>query len=265
MAAASGSSQTRQDFVEVVNPTGRGRFVLVCEHASNAIPASFRGLGLDPDLLGSHIAWDLGARDLALAMSALLDAPLIAPCISRLVYDCNRTAEAPGAVPETSEVYEIPGNQGLSDAQRAARRLRYYQPFHDAIAAVLDARAVAGTATALVTVHSFTPVFRGVRRMVELGVLYDADARLADALVPVIAADGTFDARRNQPYASVDGVTFTLVEHALPRGLANVMLEVRNDLIADPAASERVARKLSGALVEAYDRLGRAGAEEGHA
>lgn len=246
------------DVVEVVNPTGKGPFVLVCEHASNAMPAELDRLGLDAEAQRSHIAWDLGARAVALDMAALLDAPMIAPKVSRLVFDCNRPTDSPSAIPKSSETYSIPGNHNLSEDDCHARAVRYYTPFHETVEMMLDSRAEDGHAIALLTVHSFTPVYHGQKREVELGILHDADARLADALLDVCAARGDFITQRNVPYGPDDGVTHTLAAHALPRGLPNVMIEIRNDLIADDAAQKAMARQLAEDISAARNALGRA-------
>lgn len=242
--------------VEVVNREGAAPFLIVCEHASNHVPAEFDTLGLDPTLLQSHIAWDPGARAVAEAMADILDAPLVAGRVSRLVYDLNRPPEAESAMPAVSEVFRIPGNEGLSETERRARAARFYEPFRRAVAGLIDSRLAAGREVVLVTVHSFTPVFRGEPRRTEIGVLHDADPRLADALIRVLTARGSRLVERNRPYGPEDGVTHTLREHALPRGLANVMLEIRNDLIADPAAQAAMGEWLAGALEEARAALG---------
>ncbi len=235
------------DVVEVLNPKGAGDVVFVCEHASNAIPAEFADLGLPAELLTEHIAWDPGALPVAAALSARFDAPLVASRISRLVYDCNRPPDAPSAVPETSERYEIPGNRGLSLDARADRAARFYEPFRAALAAVLDARPGA----ALVTIHSFTAVYLGVRRTVDAGIIHDRDSRLADALLAACPAAGIENVGRNVPYTPADGVTHTLVQHALPRGRRNAMVEIRNDLIADAAGVRLWADRLGTALAAA--------------
>ena len=242
---------SRDGAVEIANPSGRGNLVIVCEHASNFIPADLDGLGLDEETLQSHIAWDPGALAVARAMAAVLDAPLVAPGVSRLVYDCNRSPEAPSAVPEESEIFEIPGNAGLSAADRKARADRFYTPFHNALNATLDQRMAEGRRPVLVSVHSFTPVYNGVERDMELGILHDSDARFADALLAAAGERGDMEVRRNAPYGPDDGVTFTLTEHALGRGLLNAMIEIRNDLIADAAAQQSMAERLSGYVAEA--------------
>lgn len=249
--------------VEVINPSAEGDFVLVCEHASNFIPAELHDLGLNGDVVKSHIAWDLGALQVAREMSPILRAPLVAHRVSRLVYDCNRPPEADSAVPPESEIYRIPGNVGLSAAARNARIEQYYKPFRDTLAACLDKRMATGRAPVLVTVHSFTPVFKGARRDLDIGILHDEDTRFADALLKIMQAESDFVVRRNAPYGPQDGVTHTLVEHALPRGLLNAMIELRNDLVADAASQQRFGALLAGWIAAALADLGAGSA--GHA
>ncbi len=234
--------------VRIVNPGGRAPVLLVCEHASNRIPDEMGDLGLSPEARESHVAWDPGALGVAQHLARLLDAPLVHSTVSRLVYDCNRPPEAPDAMPARSEIHDIPGNAGISEAERARRTDRYYRPFREALAGRLDAFAAP---PALVTVHSFTPVFHGRSRDVELGILHDADSRLADALLQTAPGHTGLRTRRNEPYAPKDGVTHTLRTHALPRGLPNAMLEIRNDLIDTPARQEALAAGLAAAIGEA--------------
>lgn len=237
--------------VEVLNPTGAGEFILVCEHASNFIPDELKNLGLEGDVLQSHIAWDPGAFLVAQAMSVELDAPLIVPRISRLVYDCNRPPSAQSAVATESEVSEIPGNVGLSAEDRQARVSRFYEPFRDTLNANVQHKLARGSNPILVTVHSFTSVFKGVSRDLDIGILHDVDSRLADALIKIFAEESALIVRRNEPYGPEDGVTYTLTEHALPYGLPNVMIEIRNDLIDSLSSQQSMAEKLSKYLVKA--------------
>lgn len=246
--------------VTVSNEHGAAPLVLVCEHASNLIPAEFGTLGLGHEELAGHVAWDPGAAWVSESLSRQLDAPLIAAGVSRLVIDCNRPPEHPGAMPELSERTAIPGNRGLSPADRAARVAAFYDPFHAAIERVLDARAASGERPGLVTIHSFTPVFLGQPRAVELGIVHDADTRLADGLIDLAVAAGGLAVRRNEPYGPADGVTHTLKRHGLARGLPNAMIEIRNDLLADDGlaggAAGRMADRLAALLTAALARLG---------
>jgi predicted N-formylglutamate amidohydrolase len=233
---------------ELVNGEGRSRCVLICEHASNRIPRNLGTLGLDAGELLRHIAWDIGAAAVARLLSRDLDAPLVLQRYSRLAYDCNRPPESADAMPETSETTAIPGNRGLSAADRLARIAGIYRPFHAEIAALLDRRAAAGMRSLVVSVHSFTPVYKGQRRSLDLGILHDRDATLARRL---IAGFPDVDARLNEPYGPRDGVLHTLDLQAAPRGLGHAMIEIRNDLIAEVRGQEEWARRLSGPLTRA--------------
>ena len=252
---AATDDPSANEVVGVTNPSGAGQFLIVCEHASKFIPAGFGNLGLEDAALNSHIAWDPGALAVAEAMSSLLDAPLVAQRVSRLLYDCNRPPEAESAVPSLSEVTQVPGNTGLSAADREARVARFYVPFRDTLATCIGRRIETGRAPAIITVHSFTPVYKGVRRETGLGILHDTDARFADALLETTKAGMDLVVHRNQPYGPQDGVTHTLVEHGVARGLLNVMLEIRNDLIGKPASQAAMAQWLSRCLAEALAAL----------
>jgi len=235
--------------VEVVNPDGAGRLVLVCEHASDAIPAALHDLGLRPGDRHSHAVWDIGARALATTLSDALDAPLVAGRVSRLVYDCNRPPEAADAIPARSEVVEVPGNRGLDADARAARAEAVYHPFRRTLSEVLDARPAP---FALITIHSFTPVFNGQPREVELGLLHDADPDLAQAaLHGARARQIGLDTRLNAPYDATDGVTHTLREHGVARGVPNLMIEVSNALLRDDAGVARIGATLAPLLRDA--------------
>ncbi|MFY2823869.1 N-formylglutamate amidohydrolase [Ruegeria sp. MALMAid1280] len=227
--------------VEIINPGGKGRALLLCEHASNRIPAEYNGLGLSDADRDSHAAWDPGALALTRALSQALDATAVTSTVSRLVYDCNRPPEAASAMPEKSELIEVPGNVGLTQLQRDARTDAVYRPFCAAVAAELDKR---GPDTVVVTVHSFTPVFYGQPRSVELGLLHDDDSRLVDAMLSRAGDIPHRRVERNEPYGPADGVTHSLKLHALSRGLANVMIEVRNDLMRTDSQIADMARDI---------------------
>ncbi len=241
--------------VNVINRDGLGPVVLVCEHASSYIPGNYENLGLAPDLLQSHIAWDPGALGVAQMLSRHLDAPLVAQKISRLVYDCNRAASSPSAIPTRSERHDIPGNRGLSAVERRARMSEVYEPFRQTLDNILRARLVSGLATNLVTIHSYTPVFNNRPRNVDIGILHDSDTRLADAMLDGMQGEMRYRVRRNQPYGPEDGVTHTLCEHGIRLGLPNAMIEVRNDLIQDEAGQDKMARWLLAIITGSLERV----------
>ena len=164
----------------IVNENGASPIVLVCEHASNLLPKNLGTLGLSEADLKRHIAYDIGAEGTARILSKLLDAPLILQRYSRLAYDCNRPPEAEGAMPEMSETTPIPGNKNLNAEVKLQRIQEIYRPFQNTIARFLDERAAHGKRAIPVSIHSFTKIYKGKAREVELGLLFDRDARLAN-------------------------------------------------------------------------------------
>ena len=235
---------------EVVNPGGRASICLVCEHASPAIPPSLGSLGLaDADRL-SHAVWDPGAGDLARLLSRMLDAPLVMARVSRLVYDCNRPPDRTDAMPSRTETIEVPGNRDLTTEDRAARVREVYDAFHVTLGETLEGFAAPPV---LITIHSFTPVWMGKPRATQIGLLHDADDRLARGMLH--AANTELKVEMNEPYSAADGVTHLLARHGTARGLGSVMIEVRNDLLQDAAAIEKIAGTLHPMIMTALGGL----------
>lgn len=248
----SEADTTQDAAVRVHNREGRGGALIVCEHASRHIPAAHGTLGLTPELLRSHIAWDPGALAVAQHLSVSFDAPLVAGGLSRLLFDCNRPPDAPDAIPARSESHEIPGNQGLSDADRANRVSRIHDPFRDGLTATLTGFAAPPV---LITVHSFTPVYLGKARAVQIGLLHDSDDRMARAMLDCARTHSVLNVALNDPYGPEHGVTHTLRAHALPIGALNIMLEIRNDLIADATSQAETAAMLVDWIADAAGTL----------
>ena len=230
--------------VASVEPGPAGaKVLLVCEHASSHIPEQFGGLGLPIELQQSHIAWDPGALGVARAMAAVLEAPLVRGCISRLVYDCNRPPEVESSIPAKSEIYEIPGNSNLSEADRTLRVASVYAPFRRLLGREIHRRK--GSVQSIVTVHSFTPIFHGRKRDVEVGILHGQDPGFARAMMASVPEDLNMVARLNEPYSAADGVAHTLDVHGVANGFLNVMIEIRNDLIQTKSQQEEIGAKLA--------------------
>ncbi len=241
---------------EVLNASGQSQIVLVCEHASNFVPSNLaRKLATD-DVLQSHAGWDPGALDLAMRLSDIFDAPLVAAMVSRLVYDLNRPPESPDAMRATSEIHDIPGNATLTSAERSERIAKIYTPFHDAVAQTLRERPDPRVPTVLVTIHTFAPVYFGQVRDVQIGILHDEDSRFADAMLDIAPDVTDLKVMRNAPYTATDGVTHTLRKHALAMGLHNVMIEVRNDLVATAPQLTKMTRVLADMIGATLERLG---------
>ena len=230
-----------------INEQGRSPFVLICEHAARLLPERLGTLGLAESELNRHIAWDIGAENVARVLSRLIDAPLLLQRYSRLAYDCNRPPESPDAIPQLSELTAIPGNKRLSADDRLARVREIYRPFHDGVSSLLDRRAAAGIGSALVSIHSFTSLYKGKPRSVELGILHDRDTRLSSTLIKGFP---NVDARLNEPYGPKDGVLHTLNLHGFARGLPHAMIEIRNDLISAERGQDEWAQRLSVPLIQ---------------
>lgn len=242
----------------IENRDARSRIVFVCEHASCTIPDRWGDLGLDQKARNAHIAWDIGALELARAMSTAMGSCLVYAPVSRLVYDLNRAPNQDGAMPSKSEIFDIPGNIGISPSERAERTRAIYVPFHDDLHTEIARRIAIGLAPIIVTVHSFTPVWHGQKREVEFGVIHDADARLATAVLN--HAPKGLVSRMNEPYSAMDGVTHTLRLQAGPYRLPNVMLELRNDLLNAPKAINAIAEQLISCLTAAVADISEASA-----
>jgi predicted N-formylglutamate amidohydrolase len=241
-----------QGAVDVTNEGGGSPFVLVCDHASNFIPAQYGDMGLTAAERASHIAWDPGALEVSRALSARLDAPLVASRISRLVIDANRHIDSPALFWTLSEATRIAANENLSAGERQHRIEAYYRPYHAAIEQVLNARQKAGRETILVCIHSFTPVFLGVARPWEIGLIHGRDETFTRALRAALAAAApSLTIGWNEPYSAQAGVTFTLEHHGDERGIDATMIEIRNDEIRDEAGADRWAGLLARTLEEA--------------
>ncbi len=229
----------------------RSAFLIVVDHASHRLPRRLGDLGLPAPELQRHIAWDIGALDVARRMAALLDAQLIAQNYSRLAIDCNRDPAVPSSIPIMGESIEIPGNIGLSAEEIAARRLEIFEPYHARIAEVLDARAASGRSTILVAQHSMTNLFKGVRREMHAAVLYNRDRRFAGLVLERLRAEAGLTIGDNEPYFVSDETDYTIPHHGEARGLPHVEIEIRQDLIAHQAGQEQWARLMARVLRDA--------------
>jgi predicted N-formylglutamate amidohydrolase len=240
------------DPVMMENESGDSVFFLTCEHAGRAFPRRLGRLGLPEAETLRHIAWDIGIGAVGRELSRLLDAAVILQTYSRLVIDCNRDPNVPSSIPEISENTEIPGNRGLDEAERAARADAIFRPYHNAIAAALDRRAAASRATALVALHSFTPVFKGISRPWHVAVLFNRDPRLAHNLAELLRAEGDLIVGENEPYQVSDLTDYTIPVHGERRGLPHIEIEIRQDLITDPEGQGKWAERLGRLLPAAY-------------
>ena len=227
-------------------------FVLVADHAGNAIPPRMADLGLGEADLTRHIAWDIGIAGFADALAEKLNAPLVRQHYSRLAIDCNRDPARADAIPHFSDGSTIPGNVGLDETERAERIATIHAPYHAAIAAALGGQSCPPVLLAL---HSFTPVMNGFARPWHAGVLHDrGDTRFSHAVLAGLRARIDAPVGDNEPYA-MDGIDFTVPHHCYDAGLAYAEIEIRQDLIADAAGQEWWAGLLVGILTGALTNI----------
>lgn len=230
---------------------GRSNFVIVVDHAGRRIPRRLGDLGLSPNELLRHIAWDIGALGVARQTAAALDAPLLAQNYSRLVIDCNRHPSVASSIPRMSESIEIPSNSSISAADAAVRRREIFDPYHNRVRALLDERTAEKKTTILVAQHTMTDVYHGKRRHMHAAVLYNRDRRFAGCVLEALRRDASLDIADNEPYFVSDETDYTIPHHAEARGLPHVEIEIRQDLVSDEAGQTEWAQRITCALREA--------------
>jgi len=234
----------------IVNPGGRGRAVLIADHAGRAIPQALGTLGLGPVELARQIGWDIGIADVTRRLATRLDAPAVLAGYSRLVIDCNRRLRDPTSMAQESDGVVVPGNRGLSPVHRSSRIDALFTPYHDAIRNVIDGHRRAGGVPALVSMHSFTPVMNGQERPWHVGVLWNRDARMAQPLIARLRAGPDLCIGDNEPYTGRNEHGYSIYVHAEDVGLPHVLLEVRQDLIDTHHGAEAWAERLGAALAD---------------
>lgn len=237
--------------VGIINPGGTSPFLLIGDHAGNAVPRRLDTFGVNDIELGRHIGWDIGIGTLGEMLAARTDATFIRQTYSRLVIDCNRSATQPDAIAEISDGTPVPGNHGLSEADRAQRFAEIHEPYQAAIGAELARRDDAGVPTTLVALHSFTPSMRGHDRPWHIGILHDrGETRFAQAMLAALRDEPDLVVGDNEPYR-MDQIDYTIPRHAYPAARPYAEIEIRQDLLASPEDcaqwAERLARILPAA------------------
>jgi len=244
----------------VLNDDGKASMLLVCDHASRAIPHAMGRIGLDESALELHVAWDIGAQDVTRMLSEKLDAAAVLAGYSRLLIDLNRQPGDPGSIPETSDTTTVPGNFNLSEEQQLARVESFFWPYHHSVANALAHLWRRGPAPALFSVHSFTPSMDGEERPWDIGVLWNRDPRLAVPLLEKLKAveNGRYHVGDNEPYSGRE-IAYTIDFHAGAAGLPNCAVEIRQDLIDTPEGAHHWANILADIFEEilAHDNLHR--------
>ena len=240
---ASGISAEERDSHRILPGRSDRGLVILCDHAGNAIPEGYGTLGLPAEQLKRHIAYDIGVAPIVEALAGALGAPAVMTRYSRLLIDPNRGRDDPTLIMRLSDGAVIPGNRRIDAAERDQRVHRYYEPYHRAIAAVIDQCLRAGAPPALLSIHSFTESWKEATRPWHVGVLWGEDGRLAKPLLDGFYAEGDLIVGENEPYAG-QLVGDCLWQHGAQRGLANAIVEIRQDLIRDAAGQAAWSRRL---------------------
>lgn len=249
------SSHDRDAPCEIIPGQAEAGLLVLCDHASNALPPGYGTLGLPESEFHRHIAYDIGAAEVARRLASHLGASAVLGRYSRLLVDLNRGQDDPTLVMKLSDGAIIPANRDvdpLRDAGEFARRIdRYYLPYHRAVAGELSRIGAAGKVPVIVSIHSFTPSWRGKARPWQAGILWDKDDRLPRALFQAFEEEGGLTVGDNLPYAGyLKGDT--LYQHGTVNGFAHALVEIRQDLIAQEAGqagwAARLARYLEMAL-----------------
>jgi predicted N-formylglutamate amidohydrolase len=233
---------------ELLNADSPAPFLLICDHASRAVPKSLGDLGVPKDAFDKHVAWDIGAADVARRLSRRFGAALIMTGYSRLVIDCNRRPDSHNLCPPVSDGVEVACNKVLSESERSLRVQTLHQPYHDAIEAWIADRRARGHVPALVSIHSCTPVMNDFHRPWHIGVLWNEDERISRPLIQRLEAMKSFVVGDNQPYTGKTQSGYTIPFHAERNKLPHVMVEIRQDLIGTKADAEKWADILGDAL-----------------
>jgi predicted N-formylglutamate amidohydrolase len=234
-----------------VRPDGSSPFLILVDHAGRAIPQTLGDLGLDEADRRRHIAWDIGALEVARRLSDRLDAEVIAQAYSRLVIDCNRDPAWASSIAAQSEETPIPANQALSEADRSARRRFIFEPYHAFIQAALERRAAEGRRVVVIALHSMTNVYLGVSRPMPGAVLFGPSPEFARLVLSELRGAVGAEIAENAPYALSLTSDYTVPKHALARGLPYAEIEMRQDLVAEEGGCALWAERLATALTRA--------------
>lgn len=219
--------------------------LLLCDHASSHLPPDYGDLGLPAAQFCRHIAYDIGMRDVTLGLASRLRAGAVLSRFSRLLIDPNRGMDDPTLIMRLSDGAVVPGNRDVDEAERQRRIARFHQPYHGAISAEIEHMQAAGLTPFIVSLHSFTRVWKSTPRPWHVGVLWDRDEAVARAMIDGFLGQGDLVVGDNEPYSgALEGDTMNT--HATARGLPHALIEIRQDLIADKSGVdewvERVAK-----------------------
>ena len=234
------------DSYEILPGRADAGLVLICDHAVNTLPAGYGTLGLAPGELERHIAYDIGALAVTKGIARALGVPAIATRVSRLLIDVNRGLDDPTLIMRISDGAVVPGNCHLDEAERAERVRLYYEPYHLAIDKMIEACTAAGVPPVLLSIHSFTESWKGVRRPWDAAILWDRDHRFAVPMLEALRSERGILVGENEPY---DGKLAgdCMWQHGTRRGLAHTIVEVRQDLVRAAEGQAQWARRIAAA------------------
>ncbi len=219
---------------DIVEGSFERGLILVCDHARNALPENYGTLGLPQEQLERHIGYDIGVEEVTRRLAERLNVPAALALYSRLLIDPNRGADDPTLVMRLSDGAVVPGNAYVDNVEIERRKNTYYFPYHNALKALIDDALASGIVPAILSIHSFTPAWKGVPRPWHAGILWDKDGRFATPLISALQHDESLVVGDNEPYTGeLEGDTMNT--HGTKRGLAHALIEIRQDLIADEA------------------------------
>lgn len=221
--------------------------LLLCDHASNYVPPEYEDLGLPRSQFERHIGYDIGARDTVLGLAKRLKSTAVLSRFSRLLIDPNRGMDDPTLIMRISDGAVIPGNRDVDEAERQRRIERFHKPYHRAVAAAIEGMLAKGITPFIVSVHSFTPAWKGVPRPWHVGILWDQDEAMARAVIRGFEAQGGLVVGDNEPYSgALQGDT--LYNHATMLRLPHALIEIRQDLIADKSGVDEWVERVAIAI-----------------
>ena len=240
--------------INTLNENKQSNFLIICDHASNKIPSEYKNLGLSSDILSTHIAYDIGVEELAINIAEKLECPLVMSNFSRLLIDTNRGIDDPTLIMKVSDGKIIEGNKNISflnECEEKKKRINnYYNTYHNKISEIIDRSLKKNMFPAIISIHSFTPSFGGNKRSTELGILWDSDNRLPDIFFSYLNKNHKdIIVGNNKPYTG-RMKNDTLYRHGTKQGLANILIEIRQDLIIDSAKQKEFSKLIAEPLLE---------------
>ena len=247
---------TAEPFEYIPPQSDQQPLLFVCDHASNALPDVYGLLGLPPKLFDTHIAHDIGAAEVTRTLARFFGGSAILARWSRLLIDLNRGDDDPTLIVKLSDGSVIPGNASVDASEIQKRIARYHEPYHHAIADEIQTIHARGATPTLISLHSFTPIWKGKPRPWHIGVLFDRDDRLAKPFAEAARADG-FVVGCNEPYSG-ELENDCMYRHGTSNGLPHVLIEIRQDLVATASAARALAGRLKPVIASALEKMGKA-------